>query len=272
MNLITEFLKRCIYCVKHSLAETTHLFKLALKAQVGIWNCDWRLCYSLMQCLSLHTKMLANTEIPPEKRLLWVQQEWSHHPRTLFEPGHGSKRKPATTCLWIHGKLIAWTTVHRDPAIRFSGPAWKFGEGSEAGALQLSPSLCCPSFTTSAILYRVVWWQETGDQGQRLKLAPTCLSWSTAFPWEFSALWSESVNQYGVKINSSSSLLLSSRSESCWGSLWVFQRLSNCDQVKVTLKEENSPRLKATENLTPSWVKPFHGLGHFPGQGLARIF
>lgn len=35
MNLIREFLKRCIYCVKHSLAETTHLFKLALKAYSG---------------------------------------------------------------------------------------------------------------------------------------------------------------------------------------------------------------------------------------------
>ena len=35
MNLIREFLKRCIYCVKHSSAETTQLFKLALKAHSG---------------------------------------------------------------------------------------------------------------------------------------------------------------------------------------------------------------------------------------------
>lgn len=66
---------------------------------------------------------------------------------------------------------------------------------------------CLPDFVAPlsppAPFYRVVRWQETGDQGQRLKLAPTSLSWSTAFPWEFSALWSESVNQYGVQINSS---------------------------------------------------------------------
>lgn len=123
------------------------------KHVVGIRNRDWRRCYSLMQYLSLHTKMLANTEIPPGKRLLWVQQEWSHHPRTLFEPGHGSKRKPATTWPRVHGKLTAWTAVHRERAIRFSGPAWEFGEDSEAGGgVELSPRLRCPSFTTSAIL------------------------------------------------------------------------------------------------------------------------
>lgn len=95
---------------------------------VGIRNRDWRRCYSLMQYLSLHTKMLANTEIAPGKRLLWVQQEWSHHPRTLFQPGRGSKRKPATTWPRVHGKLTGWTAVHRERAIRFSGPAWEFGE------------------------------------------------------------------------------------------------------------------------------------------------
>lgn len=276
MNLIGEFLKRCIYCVKHSLVEATSLFKLALKAYSGVWSRDRLLCFSLMQYLSLHTKMHVRC---------WLTLKYPQE-RGCF----GSRRNEAIAlghCLNLDlaprenllplalESMQSWqpehTAVHRNEPFVFLGQCENLVR-TWAGGVELSPRLCCPSFTTSAILHRGVWWQETGDEGQGLKLAATSLGWSTAFPWEFSALWSESVNQYAVKINSSSSLSSSSRSESCWASLWIFHGLSNCDQVKVTLKEENSHRLKATEDLTPSWVKSVHGLGHFPGQGLARIF
>lgn len=164
--------------------------------------------------------MLADTEISPGKRLLLSNRNEAitlgHCLNLDLAPGENLLPLALeSTRSW----QSEHTAVHREQAIRFSGPAWEFGEDSGAGGVELSSRLCCLSFTTSTIPYRVVRGQKTGDEGHGLKLAATSLSWSTAFPWEFGALWSESVNPCGVKINSSSSLLSSSRSESCWPSL-----------------------------------------------------
>lgn len=154
----------CVYYVKQSLAEMTHLSKLALKAHSS--NTElWSACLVTPWCdICPYIQRCWLTPKCP-KRLLWVQQEWSHHPRTPFEPGHGSRKKPAAAPPGIHWKLTAWTPCCSQ-GTSFSGPAWEFGGDYEIGGVELPPVFVAPSFTTSTILYRVVWWKKTGDQGR----------------------------------------------------------------------------------------------------------
>lgn len=134
----------CVYYVKHSLAEMTHLSKLALKAHSS--NAElWLACFVTPWCdICPYIQRCWLTPKCP-KRLLWVQQEWSHHPRTPFEPGHGSRKKPAATPPGIHWKLTAWTpccsqgTSHLLfwASMRIWWGLWNWWSGT-------APSLCCP--------------------------------------------------------------------------------------------------------------------------------